>query len=101
MSVILYSNAATRAAATTVNAAPPMRTEVAPLPAGVVGAGSLEEAAVPLIAFATFWNAVKLRSEVSMALMALQERELSDKNRYNRDSTYKTIPEPQWLTGVF
>lgn len=77
-----------------------MRMEAAPLPAGPVGAGSLDEAAVPLIAFATFWKAVKLRSEVSTALMALQEGlDLSSEAHVNQ--TYKTIPAPQWLAGVF
>jgi hypothetical protein len=61
-----------RAATKRVMLAPPILILFAPLPTAVVAAGgALAAAAVPLIASATFWNAEKLRAELSSELMAL------------------------------
>jgi len=82
--MLLYRSEATKAAMRTETLAPPSLTETAPLAlaaADGVDEGMTAAAAVPLRALATFWNAEKLRGEVSTELMA------------------KTMPAPQWLEG--
>lgn len=101
-----------KAVTTSVSMAPFTPTESAPLagapvwdsPAALLLPVVLEFVdAVPLSCSARLWNALKFRADCSFELIALDTKMLNDLfNRQERmRQTYKTIPAPQWLAGVF
>jgi hypothetical protein len=74
--------------------APPRRIEAAELVVDE-GAGTLAAAAVPFMALARSWKAVKFLSLVSTALMALSSKFGYLYRCTVGQDTYNTIPAPQ------